>query len=82
MDRRGSWHCGAAPSKLFRHFDETVLRKHGRVDGGDKKGVTNDFSLKAGRVTMAKLDETPDGYRMLILKTNCSHSANFMTLNR
>ena len=60
------WHCGAAPASLCRRFDETVLRKHGRVDGGDKKGVTNDFSLKAGRITLAKLDETPDGYRMLI----------------
>lgn len=60
------WHCGAAPSKLCRNFAETTLRLHGRVDGGDKKGVTNDFSLKPGRVTMAKLDETPDGYRMLI----------------
>jgi L-fucose isomerase-like protein len=60
------WHCGAAPSKLCRRFDETVLCKHGRVDGGDKKGVTNEFSLKPGRVTMAKIDETPDGYRMLI----------------
>lgn len=60
------WHCGAAPVSLCRRFEETVLRKHGRVDGGDKKGFTNDFSLKAGRVTMAKLDETPDGYRMLI----------------
>lgn len=60
------WHCGAAPSSLCKRFEETVLRKHARVDGGDKKGVTNDFSLKAGRITLAKLDETETGYRMLI----------------
>lgn len=60
------WHCGAAPKCLCRNTEETTLRKHMRVDGGDKKGLTNDFSLKAGRVTIAKLDETDEGYRMLI----------------
>lgn len=60
------WHCGAAPVSLCRNFEETTLRKHARVDGGDKKGVTNDFSIKAGRITIAKLDETANGYRMLI----------------
>ena len=61
------WHCGAAPVSLCRKFEETQLRLHMRVDGGDKKGVTNDFSLKGGRVTLAKLDQDVDGnYRMLI----------------
>jgi len=60
------WHCGAAPSSICRNFEETTLRKHARVDGGDKKGLTNDFSVKPGRVTLAKLDETSEGYRMLI----------------
>lgn len=61
------WHCGAAPVSLCRKFEETQYRLHMRVDGGDKKGVTNDFSLKAGRVTLAKLDQDVDGnYRMLI----------------
>ncbi|UKI30999.1 MAG: hypothetical protein L6W00_24595 [Lentisphaeria bacterium] len=61
------WHCGAAPKGLCRNFDETELRLHMRVDGGDKKGVTNDFSLKAGRVTVAKFDTDADGkMRMLI----------------
>ncbi len=61
------WHCGAAPSSLCRDFDETQLRLHMRVDGGDKKGITNDFSLKAGRITLAKLDTDVDGrMRMLI----------------
>lgn len=61
------WHCGAAPVSLCRKFEETQLRLHMRVDGGDKKGVTNDFSLKGGRVTLAKLDQDADGkYRMLI----------------
>lgn len=61
------WHCGAAPVSLCRKFEETQYRLHMRVDGGDKKGVTNDFSLKKGRVTLAKLDQDADGnYRMLI----------------
>ena len=61
------WHCGAAPASLCRKFEETQYRLHFRVDGGDKKGVTNDFSLKGGRVTLAKLDQDTDGhFRMLI----------------
>jgi len=61
------WHCGAAPAGLSRCFAETELRLHMRVDGGDKKGVTNDFALKPGRVTLAKLDTDADGkLRMLI----------------
>ncbi len=60
------WHCGAAPSKICRSFDETLLNQHFRVDGGNKKGLTNEFSLKEGRVTLAQLDEDGDGYRMLI----------------
>ena len=61
------WHCGAAASGLCRKFEETQLRKHMRVDGGDKKGLTNDFPLKAGRVTVAKFDLDVDNRpRMLI----------------
>ena len=61
------WHCGAAPVSLCRRFEETEYRLHFRVDGGDKKGVTNDFSLKPGPVTLAKLDQDVDGhFRMLI----------------
>lgn len=62
------WHCGAAPVSLCRRFEETQLRLHMRVDGGDRKGVTNDFPLKAGRVTIAKLDQDENGKsRMLII---------------
>ncbi len=61
------WHCGAAPKSLCRKFEETELRLHMRVDGGDKKGITNDFSLKGGPITLAKLDTDADGrLRMLI----------------
>lgn len=62
------WHCGAAPSALCRKFEETQLRRHFRVDGGDKKGLVNEFPLKPGRITMAQLDEDGDGYRMLIAR--------------
>ncbi len=75
------WHCGAAPASLCRKFDETVLRKHGRVDGGDKKGVTNDFSLKAGRVTLIQFNETKEGYRMLIAAGNALDTDKFIRGN-
>ncbi len=75
------WHCGAAPVSLCRQFDETTLCKHARVDGGGKKGVTNDFSLKSGRITLAKLDETPTGYRMLIASGTALDTDKFIRGN-
>lgn len=44
------------------------MRQHFRVDGGDRKGLVNEFPLKPGPVTLAQLDEDGDGYRMLIAK--------------
>ena len=76
-----AWHCGAAPPSLCRRFEETTLRKHMRVDGGDKKGVTNDFPLKAGRVTMAQLNETPAGYQMLIAAGTALDTEGFVRGN-
>lgn len=76
------WHCGAAPVSLCRKFEETQYRLHMRVDGGDKKGVTNDFSLKAGRVTLAKLDQDVDGnYRMLIAPGSAIDTEPFLRGN-
>lgn len=62
------WHCGAAPSALCRKFEDSMMRQHFRVDGGDKKGLVNEFPLKPGRITLAQLDEDGTGYRMLIAK--------------
>ena len=76
------WHCGAAPAGLCRNFSETQLRLHMRVDGGDKKGITNDFPLKAGRITIAKLDTDADGKtRMLIVPATALDTAPFLRGN-
>lgn len=63
-----TWHCGAAPKGLRRPGADSNLRQHSIIDGGDKKGLTNEFPLKPGRVTLARVSETRnnDGYRMLI----------------
>lgn len=65
-----TWHCGAAPKGLRRPGAESNLRLHSIIDGGDKKGLTNEFPLKPGRVTLARVSETRDndGYRMLITR--------------
>ena len=76
------WHCGAAPVSLCRKFEETQYRLHFRVDGGDRKGVTNDFSLKAGPVTLAKLDQDVDGhFRMLIARGEAIDTEPFIRGN-
>ena len=63
-----TWHCGAAPQSLCSADTKPQLHKHSIIDGGEKKGVTVEFPLKPGRVTIARLSEnqTGDGYRMLI----------------
>jgi len=61
------WHCGAAPASLKDQAQDCGLCKHSIVDGGGRMGVTNEFPLKGGRVTFARLGETQDGtgFRML-----------------
>lgn len=63
-----AWHCGAAPCKLCKEGFQPTLRCSATVEGGGVKGITNEFPLKPGRVTLARLGDTRDGdgYRMLI----------------
>ena len=63
-----AWHCGAAPAELCRNGFEARLRQSSIIDGGDRKGLTNEFPLKPGRITLARLSENRDGtgFRMLI----------------
>ncbi|MBP5674152.1 MAG: hypothetical protein J6X49_17340 [Victivallales bacterium] len=63
-----AWHCGAAPCHLCKPGFQPYLRCSATVEGGGVKGVTDEFPLKPGRVTLARLGETRDGdgFRMLI----------------
>lgn len=63
-----AWHCGAAPKSLADPHAQPTLCKHSIIDGGGRKGLTNEFPLKPGRVTLARLSENRngDGYRMLM----------------
>lgn len=63
-----AWHCGAAPCRLCKSGFQPTLRKSSTVEGGGVKGVTGEFPLRGGRVTLARLGEKRDGdgFRMLI----------------
>lgn len=63
-----AWHCGAAPCQLCKPGYQPQLRHSATVEGGGVKGVTDEFPLKPGRVTLARLGEKRDGdgFRMLI----------------
>lgn len=63
-----AWHCGAAPGRLCRPGCRPQLCRSATVEGGGVKGVTGEFPLKPGRVTLARLGEKRDGdgFRMLI----------------
>ena len=63
-----AWHCGAAPCSLCKQGYQPSLRCSATVEGGGVKGVTDEFPLKPGRVTLARLGETRDGdgFRMLV----------------
>jgi len=63
-----AWHCGAAPCALCKSGYQPKLCHSATVEGGGIKGVTGEFPLKPGRVTLARLGEKRDGdgFRMLI----------------
>ncbi len=63
-----AWHCGAAPARLCKAGCLPKLCHSATVEGGGVKGVTNEFPLKPGRLTLARLGEKRDGdgFRMLI----------------
>ena len=63
-----TWHCGAAPCGICKPGFQPELRCSATVEGGGVKGVTDEFPLKGGRVTLARLGEKRDGdgYRMLV----------------
>ena len=63
-----TWHCGAAPCAICKPGAEHTLRCSATVEGGGVKGVTDEFPLKPGRVTLARLGEKRDGdgFRMLV----------------
>lgn len=63
-----AWHCGAAPCSLCHPGFQPQLCHSATVEGGGVKGVTGEFPLHPGRVTIARLGEKRDGdgFRMLI----------------
>jgi len=63
------WHCGAAPVSLCKSGAYPELSKHSIIDGGGVKGVTCEFPLKPGSVTILRIGENCDGsaYRLLTI---------------
>ena len=55
------WHCGVAPCSLARNGEVELSRHYVR-----DLGVTVHFSLKPGRINLARLDSVGTDYRMLI----------------
>ena len=61
------WHCGAAAPSLCRGGCEPRFCKHSIIDGGGVKGVSCEFPLKPGRVTLMRIGEDRDGgYRLFM----------------
>ena len=56
------WHCGVAPASLANRPPVRLSRQYIR-----KTGVTIEFSLKAGPVTVSRLDSVGSDFRMLIV---------------
>lgn len=62
------WHCGAAPVSLCGQNNCPALKKHSIVDGGSKKGITCEFPLKEGPVTVLRIGEDENGaFRLLTI---------------
>lgn len=61
------WHCGAAAPSLCKKGCKPKLCHHSIMDGGGVKGVTCEFPLKSGPVTLMRLSEERDGgYRLFV----------------
>ncbi len=55
------WHCGVAPASLANRPPARLSRQYIR-----QTGVTIEFSLRAGPVTVSRLDSVGSDFRMLI----------------
>ncbi|MDP3179699.1 MAG: fucose isomerase [Spirochaetaceae bacterium] len=68
IDREGDfalfWHCGVAPCNLW---DGSCVRSLDRYFAGGK-GVTADFVLKSGELSVFRLDSAGEEYRLFIQK--------------
>lgn len=60
------WHCGVAPCNLWDGVCNRSLDTY--FAGG--KGVTADFVLKSGQLSVLRLDSARGGYRMFLQKAN------------
>lgn len=60
------WHCGVAPCNLW---DGKCIRSLDTYFAGGK-GVTADFVMKSGEISMLRIDYTTGEYRIFIQKAN------------
>ncbi len=58
------WHCGVAACDLW---DETCVRSLDTYFAGGK-GVTADFVMKSGEISMLRIDYAPGEYRLFLQK--------------
>lgn len=66
-DTAVAWHCGAAAPSLRASGASPKRCPHSIMDGGGVKGVTREFPLKSGPVTLLRLGERRGGgYRMFV----------------
>ncbi|HBE01338.1 MAG: hypothetical protein A2096_09620 [Spirochaetes bacterium GWF1_41_5] len=62
------WHCGAAAPSLACPGAEKILSKHSIMDGGGIKGLTNEFPCKGGPITILRLTDDGEGFKMLCIR--------------
>lgn len=58
------WHCGSTPTTLAEKPSAVRIRSFSIPGSG--RGVTTEFPIKPGRVTIARLSAIKDEYRMFI----------------
>jgi L-fucose isomerase-like protein len=72
-----SWHCGNAPPSLACKNGDVTVRYHsilGESLGIDRSKGTGEFQLKAGAVTLCRLQEQDGQFKMLIARGKTSIS--------
>lgn len=72
-----SWHCGNAPPSLACKNSSVSLRYHsilGESLGIERSKGTGEFQLKAGEITLCRLQEHDGEFKMLIAKGQTSNT--------
>ncbi|MDP3305828.1 MAG: hypothetical protein Q8S15_07140 [Erysipelotrichaceae bacterium] len=74
-----TWHCGPAPARIARDPEDVKITMHSTMK---EYGVAMEFGLPISEVTVIKISELNQKYRMLIMSGNSVQEDRDMSANQ